>query len=283
MDYVMLIMSFIIIAGVLLIRIDKRIQKENKRKKQLRPEYKKEKQPIEVKQTIYRKIGEYGELKVDEKLNLLVDDEGLHRYISDLIFIDSDGNSHQIDHIVIRENGIFCIETKNYGGWIFGNEYQKKWTQTFPYGKKTYFLNPLKQNQSHINYLSKALDDKYRINSVIVFVQNNIDKTRVKNCPNVINLKDLNNYLEIYNDGSTNYSLKDINEIYDLLFDIQSEISNEEHIENVQKTRMLIEEGRCPRCGGDIVVRIAKRGPNIGQTFYGCSNFPKCWYKKNTK
>ncbi len=34
MDYVMLIMSFIIIAGVLLIRIDKRIQKENKRKNQ---------------------------------------------------------------------------------------------------------------------------------------------------------------------------------------------------------------------------------------------------------
>ena len=89
--------------------------------------------------------------------------------------------------------------------------------------------------------------------------------------------------MEIYNDGSTNYSLEDINEIYDLLFDIQSEISNEEHIENVQKTRMLIEEGKCPRCGGEIVIRIAKRGPNIGQTFYGCSNFPKCWYKKNTK
>ena len=278
-----ILIIFLVVIFVLLIRQNKRTTKDNKSEKESKSKSTQEKQSKAASKTIYQKIGEYGELKVNEKLNLLVDDEGLHRYISDLIFIDSDGNSHQIDHIVIRENGIFCIETKNYGGWIFGNEYQKKWTQTFPNRRRFYFLNPLKQNQSHVNYLSKALDDKYKINSIIVFVQNNIDKSRVKNCPNVINLKDLNNYLEIYNDGSTQYSLEDINEIYDLLFDIQSEITDEEHIENVQKIRMLIEEGKCPRCGGEIVERIAKRGPNAGQKFYGCSNFPKCWYKKNIK
>jgi len=278
-----ILIIFLVVIFVLLIRQNKRTTKDNKSEKESKSKSTQEKQSKAASKTIYQKIGEYGELKVNEKLNLLVDDEGLHRYISDLTFIDSDGNSHQIDHIAIRENGIFCIETKNYGGWIFGNEYQKKWTQTFPNRRRFYFLNPLKQNQSHVNYLSKALDDKYKINSIIVFVQNNIDKSRVKNCPNVINLKDLNNYLEIYNDGSTQYSLEDINEIYDLLFDIQSEITDEEHIENVQKIRMLIEEGKCPRCGGEIVERIAKRGPNAGQKFYGCSNFPKCWYKKNIK
>ncbi len=35
-------------------------------------------------------------------------------------------------------------------------------------------------------------------------------------------------------------------------------------------------EANCPRCGGLMVVRIAKRGQNSGQRFLGCSNFPKC-------
>ena len=32
----------------------------------------------------------------------------------------------------------------------------------------------------------------------------------------------------------------------------------------------------CPRCGGRLVKRIAKKGDNAGNVFYGCENFPKC-------
>ncbi|MGB0742908.1 MAG: restriction endonuclease [Opitutales bacterium] len=32
----------------------------------------------------------------------------------------------------------------------------------------------------------------------------------------------------------------------------------------------------CPRCGGAMVERIARKGPNAGNKFMGCSNFPKC-------
>jgi restriction system protein len=34
----------------------------------------------------------------------------------------------------------------------------------------------------------------------------------------------------------------------------------------------------CPKCGSGLVERTAKRGPNAGNTFLGCSNFPKCRY-----
>ncbi len=34
----------------------------------------------------------------------------------------------------------------------------------------------------------------------------------------------------------------------------------------------------CPRCGAELVLRTAKKGDNIGQQFYGCSRFPKCFY-----
>ena len=34
----------------------------------------------------------------------------------------------------------------------------------------------------------------------------------------------------------------------------------------------------CPKCGSDLIERTAKRGPNAGNSFLGCSNFPKCRY-----
>jgi hypothetical protein len=32
----------------------------------------------------------------------------------------------------------------------------------------------------------------------------------------------------------------------------------------------------CPKCGIPMVVRVAQRGANAGQKFYGCPNYPKC-------
>ena len=36
----------------------------------------------------------------------------------------------------------------------------------------------------------------------------------------------------------------------------------------------------CPECGGEMVLRTAQKGPNPGQKFWGCSNFPKCRFTK---
>lgn len=32
----------------------------------------------------------------------------------------------------------------------------------------------------------------------------------------------------------------------------------------------------CPKCGAEMVLRVAGKGENKGQEFYGCSNFPDC-------
>lgn len=32
----------------------------------------------------------------------------------------------------------------------------------------------------------------------------------------------------------------------------------------------------CPRCNGEMIKRVAKKGKNQGQTFFGCIQFPKC-------
>ena len=35
-------------------------------------------------------------------------------------------------------------------------------------------------------------------------------------------------------------------------------------------------EPACPRCGGKLVKRVARKGANAGSVFYGCENYPKC-------
>lgn len=35
-------------------------------------------------------------------------------------------------------------------------------------------------------------------------------------------------------------------------------------------------EPACPSCGASMVKRTAKKGPNVGQTFWGCSTYPVC-------
>jgi restriction system protein len=38
----------------------------------------------------------------------------------------------------------------------------------------------------------------------------------------------------------------------------------------------------CPKCGNQLVERQAKRGANVGNSFWGCSSFPKCRFTKDT-
>ena len=62
------------------------------------------------------------------------------------------------------------IESKNYSGWIFGNETQQQWTQTMPNKKKYKFFNPIRQNATHIRAIQAFLElPDEAIHSVIVF------------------------------------------------------------------------------------------------------------------
>ena len=78
--------------------------------------------------------------------------------INDLTLKDDQGQTTQIDHIILSPYGIFVIETKNYKGWIFGSAKQKQWTQTI-YQRKHKFQNPIHQNYRHIKILQSIFQD----------------------------------------------------------------------------------------------------------------------------
>ena len=100
-------------------------------------------------------IGKSGEQFVSRKLLSL--DPQRYRVLDDLMF-PSLGNisTTQIDHVVVSNFGVFCIETKSYSGWIFGSAQQQYWTQVIYHYKKK-FYNPLRQNYAHIKAVEEIL------------------------------------------------------------------------------------------------------------------------------
>lgn len=90
----------------------------------------------------------------------------LRRYEKDARFLfntylpKEDGDTTEIDVLMIYRDGIYVFESKNYSGWIFGTETQRRWTQSLPQGKrsiKNQFLNPILQNALHLKYLKTYL------------------------------------------------------------------------------------------------------------------------------
>lgn len=98
--------------------------------------------------------GKFAEVVSNTVLGIALDNKiyTLHKNIT----LELEEDTTQIDHIVISKYGIFVIETKNYGGWIYGSEHQKQWTQKL-YKKSFKFQNPLHQNYKHIKFLQSIL------------------------------------------------------------------------------------------------------------------------------
>ncbi|MDO5575355.1 MAG: topoisomerase DNA-binding C4 zinc finger domain-containing protein, partial [bacterium] len=63
---------------------------------------------------------------------------------------------------------------------------------------------------------------------------------------------------------------------------IDSKENRKEHVQaihtNVQNDKKAVQQGICPKCGGQLVERKGKYG-----AFTGCSNYPKCRYTVNNK
>ncbi len=126
-----------------------------------------------------------GEYSIYKALSFL-ENQGA-KFLFNLYIPTYNNKTTEIDVVMIASEGIFVFESKNYSGWIFGTEGQKKWTQTLPsgYGNSTkeHFYNPIMQNENHIKYLKKLLNDNIKYFSIIVFS----DKCEFKNIKVKIN------------------------------------------------------------------------------------------------
>ncbi len=187
--------------------------------------------------------------------------------------IEEEGRTRQIDHILVNCNGVFVIETKTLSGKILGKENWKEWRQFTDYGSSEHvFYNPVKQNFTHMFCIKKLLPQGTPIFNIVVFADGDISNVDSSHTVSIDKLKPA-----ILNTHYKNLlSEEEIQGIGKVLEDNRSQVTVAEHIRSVETMREEIAAGRCPRCKGKLVLRHGPYGD-----FYGCSNYPKCEFKKN--
>ena len=132
--------------------------------------------------------GKYGE-KLTEKELMKANKHGFKGLVLRNLYVPKDdGTTSEIDVVFICSKGIIVIESKNYSGWIFGNEYDAKWTASLPNGTKNRFYNPIRQNYNHIKWLKSFIAPDFgdvNMVSLIAFSERCTLKKVTVNTPDV--------------------------------------------------------------------------------------------------
>jgi hypothetical protein len=213
-------------------------------------------------------IGWFGEYWTKQALKKLPKNE--YKILND-VFIETNGITHQIDHVVVSSYGIFSIETKQYNGFITGNKYDKNWIRHA--GKnKYYYTNPIRQNYGHVKALSELLNlDESKIFNVVCIPSK--ATLKVEHDGELVRYATLADKVLSYKE----VLIKNVDEIVETINknNITDKNIKREHIQNIKNN--IIDKGnnKCPKCGGQLIERTGKYG-----YFISCSNYPKCKYTR---
>ena len=127
--------------------------------------------------------GNYGEFLTYTCLENLGEQ---HKLLTNVYLPKGDGTTTEIDLIMISATGIYVFESKNYSGWIFGDENSRYWKQIFRGGRHFQFYNPIWQNRKHISVLKQHLglgDEVFR--NYIIFSERCVLKKMLVYSPEV--------------------------------------------------------------------------------------------------
>ncbi len=217
--------------------------------------------------------GHIGELRVRLFAHWRLDRQ-TYRRLHNVTLPTPDGTT-QIDHVFLSRFGVFVLETKNMGGWIFGGEHQAQWTQKF-YKKSFKFQNPLRQNYKHLKALEATLGiAPEHLHSVITFVGGSTFKTEMP--ANVTEGAGFIRYIKSFRQPV--FSEAEVDALLRALQEgrrAPTRATHREHVQNLKRRNDPTAERQCPKCGSLLVIRTVKSGAKAGQQFWGCSGFPKC-------
>lgn len=191
-------------------------------------------------------IGKNGEYQIFKQLQFL-EKKGC-KFLFNVYIPKDNGETTEIDVMLLSPKGIIVFESKNYSGWIFGNEKYKNWTQTLPQGRgkshKEHFLNPVMQNNLHIKCLKKVIGKEYPIYSIIAFSERCTlkDITIYSKDIQVIKRNDIHSAVSKIFNPIENLIISDneIQKLYDLLYPYSqvSEQVKQEHINNINNNKI---------------------------------------------
>jgi RNA polymerase subunit RPABC4/transcription elongation factor Spt4 len=191
------------------------------------------------------------------------------------VMVEVERGTSQIDHVIVSNFGVFVVETKNYSGWIFGDDTSRYWTQVI-YKRKEKFYNPIRQNLGHIKALKKVLADYPNLLyiPIVVFSINADLKTKTSN--HVVYSTKLLKTIRRYDESViSDTEKKDIAQRLTGL-NIRDRAARRTHVSDIKAFTEPKEV--CPRCGQALVTRAGKYGK-----FIGCSGYPKCRFTAQIK
>ncbi len=214
------------------------------------------------------------------------------------------------------------IEIDDKGNFIrhIGNgKFYRREGFTSPVSQNARHLNVLKEirREYKTNFLTQALYEKAfpKICRSIVVLANSKTILNDRNAPEeirkiVIRLDQLVSYIKRIEESDKDLHVSSRDEMHELMgsflkcrksgrFDyakkFEALVAEEQQDEHLNKTKtcaaeMVLEnpekesndERKCPRCGALLILRTSRKGENAGKQFWGCSAFPKCWYKEKT-
>ena len=220
--------------------------------------------------------GVIGEKTISSILYFL--DKSKYKVINNVVLKNNEITS-QIDHIIISDFGIFVIETKNYKGWIVGNEKSEYWTQVI-YKYKQKFYNPILQNSGHIRALKNCLREFPNVEYKSIVVFSTKAEIKIDTTKDIINSNQLLQTIKKY--SQVNLTENDKQKIIQKIdsSNLVNSYDKKKHIRSIEQRidirEKYIQEKKCPKCGDNLIQRNGKFG-----NFSGCNSYPKCKFTRN--
>lgn len=251
----------------------------------------------------------------EKQIRYELENSHLPMYVLHDIYLEHNGLTAQIDYLIITRRHIFVIECKNLFGNIEINN-TGDFIRTIPDGKRTKregIYSPITQNRRHLelikqiraeekSVLTKFLFEKsfYNTYNPIVVLANpktvllaKYAKKEVRE--QVIRADQLVSYIRRVDASSDSLPMSD-KEMEELAAFFAG-AHKENKTDYLEKFRKLVADSEvpeepqetqqstglvCPKCGAPMVKRIAKKGINAGNEFWGCSRYPSCRCVVNT-
>lgn len=259
--------------------------------------------------------GKRGEKLTEKKLKTVSLFGRKGKVLRNVYLPKDDGTTSEIDVLFITQKGIFVIESKNYSGWIFGDEKGRNWTAMLANGEKNQFYNPILQNKSHLKWMEKFVGANIPLFSLIVFSERCELKKITLYSDDIKVIKRDKVYPAVKSiwdgkpDALTDEQVEEVYNKLEKMTHVDAAVKAA-HIDNIEKnyksttveTPKVVVENKepvvetvpesavakateepkvCPKCGSTLILRTARKGEHAGNQFYGCSGFPKCKYIEN--
>lgn len=194
-------------------------------------------------------------------------DHNQYKVIND-VMVETESGTSQIDHVIVSNYGIFVIETKNYTGWIFGDDNSRYWTQVI-YKHKEKFYNPVRQNYGHVKALKEVLSDYQDLKYIPIVVFSINSDLKTKTDSHVVYSTRLLRTIRLYDEIVVDGPMKE--DIFQRILglNIKDKAARTKHVADIKA--FTEPKDTCPRCGRGLIIRNGKNGQ-----FKGCSGFPKC-------